>query len=117
MGYRTDHDRGLRHCHAGSPGDVEANGTPTYQQPLPMSMLDHNVPRAAICVPIEDETHTAGTRGSVAHAISMAYRGFDREDNDGYYPLLLLQGQVADENLATRKTLDSARHPEKEIVN
>src|SRR5277367_5606080 len=70
MGYRTDHDRGLRHCHAGSHGDVEANGTPTYQQPLPMSMLDHNVPRAAICVPIEDETHTAGTRGSVAHAIS-----------------------------------------------
>jgi ankyrin repeat protein len=115
MGYPTDHDRGSRPHHAGSPGDTEASSTPTHHQPHPASMLENNVPRAAICVPIEDETHMAATTGLGTQAGSLASQRFKHEGE--YGSNALLQGQAANEHLADRIALDSPRHPEKGIVN
>jgi len=117
MGCPTDHDRAPRPHHAESPSVTEASDMPTYRQPHPMSSAESNVPRAAICVPLEDETHITATTGSSTQAISLASQRFENEGKDGYNESLTLPGQVADEYLASRIALNSLRRPTREIVN
>ena len=117
MGYPTDPDRGSRPHHAGSPEDTEASGTPTYHEPHPVSIPESNVPRAPICVPIEDETYEVAMPGSSTEAVSLASQRFENEGNNGYNASLRLRSQVADEHSAPRTAFDCPRHPAKEIMN
>jgi hypothetical protein len=115
MGYPTDHDRGSRPCHAGSPGIEEVNGTSTYQQLLPMSPLERNVPRATRCVPIEVVTRTAATKRPATQAVLMGSGIFSQESNNGYHSPPVLHGQAFDWKLAAHSALDAPRRPEMEI--
>lgn len=115
MGYSTDHDRGSRLHHAGSPGIEEANGTSTYQQLLPMSPLERNVPRAMRCVPIEDATRTAATKRPATQAVPMRSGIFGQEGNNGHHSPPVLQDQALDGKLAARSALDAPRYPGMEI--
>jgi hypothetical protein len=95
----------------------KAMGYPTDYKLHSMLISESNLPRATICVPIKDKTHVAAIPGLSTEAVSLGSQRFKNEGNNSYNESLLLQGQVADEHLASRTASDSLRHLAKETIN